>query len=212
MSPHISPSGTASPSRSSLGRKDTTRSSCALGDPMADPTGSSACSTRTVLDGESSMRRVEPVNLVHLMRRWYLVGHDCDRLDWRTFRVDRIRDLTRTGHTFELDEIPDAARRVLEGIATLGRPSAARVLVDVEPDDARRRYSRFGTIEPTADGRSIVHMTADSLEQIARSIASMSCVWRILEPAELEDLVLAHGARIRRFARASRRTGAPRRG
>ena len=151
--------------------------------------------------GAVSDRRVEPVRLVHVDQRWYLVARDCDRDDWRTFRVDRITNASRTGHTFEVGAVPDAAQRVIEGIALSGRPHAARVLVDVEPDDARRRYSRFAVIEPTDDGRSILRMGADSLDQIARSIASMSCTWRILEPPELVGEIRAHARRLVRMAR-----------
>ncbi len=33
---------------------------------------------------------VEPYRIVHMERRWYLVGRDPGGHDWRTFRVDRI--------------------------------------------------------------------------------------------------------------------------
>src|SRR5438067_4262924 len=45
-------------------------------------------------DGSQSRRLVEPYRLVHWGRRWYLVGWDVDRTDWRTFRVDRLRPRT----------------------------------------------------------------------------------------------------------------------
>ena len=40
--------------------------------------------------GEVRSRRVEPYRLVASDRRWYLLGYDLDRDDWRSFRVDRI--------------------------------------------------------------------------------------------------------------------------
>ena len=45
----------------------------------------------TAADGRSGDRSVEPYRLVPLGRRWYLVGYDLDRGDWRTFRLDRCR-------------------------------------------------------------------------------------------------------------------------
>ena len=153
--------------------------------------------------GVVSRRRAEPVRLVHVDQRWYLVGRDRDREDWRTFRVDRISDAARTGHRFEVADVPDAAQRVIEGITVAGRQHVARVLVDVEPDDARRRYSRFAVVEPADDGHSILRMGADSLAQIARSIASMSCTWRILDPPELKAEIRAHARRLARLARAT---------
>ena len=64
-----------------------------------------------------SERRVEPHRLVSLGRRWYLVGFDLDRDDWRTYRVDRISDLKATGHRNSPRETPDAGALVSEGVA-----------------------------------------------------------------------------------------------
>src|SRR5262245_41846540 len=50
--------------------------------------------------GAASDRRVEPYRLVLLGRRWYLLGWDRDRGDWRTFRLDRITTVTVPGTTF----------------------------------------------------------------------------------------------------------------
>ncbi len=44
-------------------------------------------------DGERTRRLFEPDSLVNLGRRWYLVGWDCEREDWRTFRLDRVHKL-----------------------------------------------------------------------------------------------------------------------
>ena len=48
-------------------------------------------------DGHVQHRHVEPVRLVAASRRWYLVGFDLDRDDWRRGRVDRISSPTPTG-------------------------------------------------------------------------------------------------------------------
>lgn len=51
-------------------------------------------------------RRVEPHHLVTRGGRWYLVGWDLDRGDWRTFRADRISTRTPTGPGFALRDTP----------------------------------------------------------------------------------------------------------
>lgn len=56
--------------------------------------------------GRCTERRVEPYRQVLLGRRWYLLGWDRDRGDWRTFRSDRIADLTLPGTTFAPRELP----------------------------------------------------------------------------------------------------------
>ena len=36
---------------------------------------------------------MEPHRQVHHLLRWYLVGWDVDRGDWRTFRLDRMSEV-----------------------------------------------------------------------------------------------------------------------
>jgi len=58
-------------------------------------------------DGTDTPRHVEPHQLVTVGRRWYLVAWDTGRGDWRTFRVDRLRDPRLTATRFVAREIPD---------------------------------------------------------------------------------------------------------
>jgi predicted DNA-binding transcriptional regulator YafY len=59
----------------------------------------------TALDVESA-RHVEPHTLVSSGPRWYLVCWDLDRDDWRTFRLDRLSRLLRTGVRTAPRELP----------------------------------------------------------------------------------------------------------
>src|SRR6201747_987403 len=78
------------------------------GGPTVDPEAltaiAGACRDRERLrfayrgrDATESSRTVEPHTLVNLGRRWYLVAWDCDRDDWRPFRVDRLPRLSPAG-------------------------------------------------------------------------------------------------------------------
>jgi predicted DNA-binding transcriptional regulator YafY len=51
-------------------------------------------------------RRAEPHHLVIWGGRWYLVGWDLDRKDWRTYRVDRMQTKTGTGPKFPPRALP----------------------------------------------------------------------------------------------------------
>lgn len=51
-------------------------------------------------------RRAEPHHVVTWRGRWYLVAFDLDRLDWRTFRVDRIAPRTPNGPRFAPRDLP----------------------------------------------------------------------------------------------------------
>lgn len=59
--------------------------------------------------GRPSTRLVEPYR--HFLRagQWYLVAFDADRDDWRTFRLDRITEITPVPGTYQLHEFPDAS-------------------------------------------------------------------------------------------------------
>jgi predicted DNA-binding transcriptional regulator YafY len=70
--------------------------------------------------GAVTDRYVEPYRLVSLGGRWYLVGYDLTREDWRAFRVDRISGLPQaTGERFRGRTLPaaDAAAFIRESIA-----------------------------------------------------------------------------------------------
>ena len=43
--------------------------------------------------GEATERLAEPYRMVATGRRWYLLAWDLDRDDWRTFRLDRMREV-----------------------------------------------------------------------------------------------------------------------
>src|ERR671915_1486632 len=57
-------------------------------------------------DGTATRREVEPASLVNLGRRWYLVGWDRRRDDWRSFRVDRLGRPAATGRRFAGRPLP----------------------------------------------------------------------------------------------------------
>ena len=69
--------------------------------------------------GEDLRRHVEPHQLVTVGRRWYLLGYDLDRQDWRSFRLDRLREPEATRAVFRPREIPggDAAAYVRRGLS-----------------------------------------------------------------------------------------------
>lgn len=51
-------------------------------------------------------RFVEPLRLVPIGRRWYLVAYDLDRNDWRTFRLDRMSSPSPTAQPFRPRSLP----------------------------------------------------------------------------------------------------------
>ncbi|MFI6499892.1 helix-turn-helix transcriptional regulator [Nonomuraea typhae] len=107
-------------------------------------------------------RRVEPHSLVTAAGRWYLVGFDTDRQDWRTFRVDRLTDPAPTGRHAAPRSLPaaDAATYVAARIAAAPARYTMRVTVSAEtiranpwflPDRVRRLDDHTYTVDLAAD-------------------------------------------------------------
>lgn len=55
---------------------------------------------RSAYNDETTLREVEPVGLYHYGSGWHLIAFCRLRQDYRDFRVDRIRKLDHTGHTY----------------------------------------------------------------------------------------------------------------
>lgn len=95
------------------------------------------------------------------LERWYLVGYDLDRTDWRSFRVDRIKPKTPTGPRFPPRELP---RPDLATFVTRGRMAAmwnyrARVTVYASAETVATRIptgvwtvERLDAIGPASRG------------------------------------------------------------
>jgi len=156
----------------------------------------------TAASGERTQRHVEPHRLVTLDRRWYLVGYDLARLDWRNFRLDRIAGTVEaTGATFRPRALPaaDAAEFVRKSIATSG-PAVYQVEALVEAPGAavRERIGRWATVTATGPGRCRIAMTPADLDWPIIALGMTGADFRVVSPPELSGRVRDWGERFRR--------------
>jgi predicted DNA-binding transcriptional regulator YafY len=151
----------------------------------------------TARGAEQSRRHVEPHRLVSLGRRWYLVAYDRDRLDWRSFRVDRIRDAELTGSRYRPRELPaeDALAFVREGIAAMPMRYAVRVRFDAPPAEVAAVVGSWASVEPDGDGCVMV-MKTETLDWPLGVLAWVDARFTVEEPAELAELAARAGARL----------------
>jgi len=158
--------------------------------------------TYTAADGARTERSVEPYRLVSLGRRWYLVGYDLDRGDWRSFRLDRLTGPRGTGVRFGPRRFPaaDAATFVRDRIGDLPPRYVVEVLVEAPADVVRSRIGRWSTVEEEGAGRCRVRMESDSLDWPAMGLATADADFTVLGPPELREHLRALA---RRFAEAS---------
>ena len=156
-------------------------------------------------DGTASRREVEPHSLVNLGRRWYLVGWDRGREDWRTFRLDRLRGPAATGTRFAARELParDAAAYVEQSLAGARSRYEARVTVHASAEEIAARLPWVaGGIEPLDAHRCEYRASDDDLEWLAIRIAMLGAEVEVHEPPQLVAQLEALAGRLRRATRA----------
>ena len=140
----------------------------------------------TARDAEPTSRRVEPHRLVSLGRRWYLVGYDRDRHDWRSFRVDRVTAASLSGQRFRPRELPaaDAVEFVQAGMRRMPQRYAVRVRVAAEPRAVERAVWHYGDVTPDGDG-CVLEMNVDSLQWPVMVLAQVGAPFEVESPPEL---------------------------
>jgi predicted DNA-binding transcriptional regulator YafY len=149
-------------------------------------------------------RRIEPHRLVCTGRRWYLVARDVDRVNdeaggWRTFRADRVVELTGTGHRFRLDDPPDAAELVATSIASAPYEHTARVRFEAPADTLRSMIpASVGTVEAEGDDACIFETGVDEVRYLAGHLVSVGIPFEVLEPAPLREHLQRLGAHLAR--------------
>jgi predicted DNA-binding transcriptional regulator YafY len=165
----------------------------------------------TAAGGERSGRHVEPHRLVLLGRRWYLVGYDLTRHDWRTFRLDRLTAPHGDGTRFRPRTLPTAvghragqesaaaAAFVRAGIKNAANIYQVEILVDAPAELVRERIGRWSAVEEIGAARCRVRTTADSLDWPIMALGVVAADFKVISPPELLDRVLDWG---RRFSQA----------
>lgn len=146
-------------------------------------------------------RRVEPHRLVSLGRRWYLVAYDRDRQDWRSFRVDRVRDPVATGQRFRPRPLPaeDAPAFVRAGIRAMPQRYDVRVRIAADPATVAARFGRWAAVEPV-EGGCRMRMPADTLDWPLFALATLDSDFVVEGPPELVAAVATVTARFQRSA------------
>ena len=150
-------------------------------------------------DGTSAIRTTEPHRLVHAGRRWYLLGWDVDRQDWRTYRVDRLQPRTPTGPRFtpRTPPEPDLSGYTSRAISTSAYRYQARFTLHVDAGTAAERISpTTGALEPIDEHSCTLRTGSHSLDELAIYVTTMGFDFQVHEPAELVDHIRTLAARL----------------
>ena len=139
-------------------------------------------------EGAATRRTVEPHRLVSTYRRWYLVGWDVDRADWRTFRVDRITLTPPHGPRFSPRTPPaeDLAAWVSEGVAVRAYAEHATVLLRVPMEQAAEVVSlSAGTLEAVDEHSCLLRIGAPTLDVLVAYVLMLGFDFEVREPEGL---------------------------
>jgi predicted DNA-binding transcriptional regulator YafY len=137
----------------------------------------------TKANGETTRRLVEPHSLVVSGRHWYLVAFDGDRAAWRSFRVDRITEVHRTGVRVPSREL-DVTTWVTDYIA--GQTVRARLLLHVPLAEAAARVPAWqGVLEPVDNHTCELLTSPDTLQYLAYRVVLLPVDYTLLDPPEL---------------------------
>jgi predicted DNA-binding transcriptional regulator YafY len=159
----------------------------------------------TAAGGAQTARHVEPHRLVSLGRRWYLVGYDLDRQDWRSFRLDRLTGPAGAGARFRPRALPggDAAAFVRAGISSARAGYEVEALLDAPAGRVRERIGRWVTVQPAGPDRCRIRMTTDSLDWPLMALGTVGAEFSVVSPPELVDRLRDWGGRFSRAAAGS---------
>jgi predicted DNA-binding transcriptional regulator YafY len=154
--------------------------------------------------GDGPPRRAEPHHVVTWDGRWYLVGWDLDRDDWRVYRADRIALRTPNGPRFTPRALPggDVAGYVIGRFrgsdgGSEAWPCQGTVILDL-PAAAVAQYTRDGVVEELGAGRCRLTLGSWSWPSLAAAVARFDADIEVVGPADLTH-AFAHLAR--RFTR-----------
>lgn len=148
-------------------------------------------------DGAESERRAEPHQLVVLGRRWYLMAFDLDRDDWRTFRLDRVRQLRASTFASVPRTAPDAEKFVRRAIAGPNQGDATIRLLMPHSEASKSLNSWFGQLTPDGEA-TLLRCSARGAEQTVVQLLLREVAFEVIEPQWLLERVRDLAARLGR--------------
>lgn len=144
---------------------------------------------RKPVDPAAQPREVEPYALVHRGGWWYVVGHCRLRNAMRSFRLDRIVELTLLDQRFQIPPEFD----IQEYLATAFE-SESKVLMRLRFASSAAHVARdlagtWETLEAQTDGSVIVTLAMPDVMWAASMALGFGPIVTVLEPAELRQTV-----------------------
>lgn len=136
-----------------------------------------------------SQRGLDPYALVHRWGWWYVIGFCHVHKKVRTFRVDRISDITLTDKTFNPLEDFDLQTYMKSEFQTQPQVTACLRFETEFAGLVSENYSYWERVETKQDGSVEVTFSAPTLEWAASTALAYGPAVEVLEPTELRTMV-----------------------
>jgi predicted DNA-binding transcriptional regulator YafY len=134
-------------------------------------------------------RELNPYALVHSIGWWYVVGWCHLRSDLRTFRVDRIAELTLTDQTFSFPADFNV-RAYLDQNWMEAQPLKVQMrFAPAFSHLAQHGRGYWETLEEEADGSALVTFSAPDVHAAAANILAYGPAVTVLSPPEVAQTV-----------------------
>lgn len=146
--------------------------------------------------GEGSERDFDPYGLLYRNGCWYVGGHCHLRKGLRSFRLDRVDEVTMLETAFTRPADFDAGAHLDFSIATLPRAIAVEVLLKTDIKTAMGELGEhIGLFEPCTGG-VLFKTRTDGIDWMARQLARLSFGFEIRAPAVLAESLKTHAGRL----------------
>jgi predicted DNA-binding transcriptional regulator YafY len=152
-------------------------------------------------DREGRPRRCQPHAIVARHGRWYVIGWDLDRDDWRIYRLDRMSPRTPAGAVFTPRNLPAADARTylsarLKGSDTVDRwPCVGEVVIDL-PLREVAPFAGDGMVEELTEGSCRVSIGSWSWDGVLASVVRFGAPFTVVGPEPLHAAARDLGTRL----------------
>lgn len=159
--------------------------------------------------GKTEKRQAYPLKLVFKKNTWYLQGFCPDKNDYRTFKLNRLRELSVLPGSFEDKYRPpllDNPEYILENPATNPPDTGNQnppvpiisLILEFSPEVAYRVYDEFEPeeITPNSDGSFTVEVSYPETDWVYGYILSFGTAVTVISPRRVAEIIKSRSEKI----------------
>ena len=150
--------------------------------------------------GESTERDFDPYGLTYYLSKWYVVGYCHLRKDLRSFRLDRVTQVSRINAFFDRPPQFDVLAYLMQAIAIMPRTFAFELLLQTDIETAQQEvFDVLGVLEADKEG-VLMRGSVEDLDWLARELSRFSFGFVVREPEELKFALERQSERLKKIA------------